>query len=231
MGTDLGGSSARTRHCFLSQNRPKPKPIEAGRSLLKKQVPSIQQTTTNNMADKHKTILDDHCYFLARPSHQKASIKPLKGMLTPNESSEDEEPDTSDFNTGTTTIVTNNVDKRKIAEAVQSLIKNRPDQASANVHSSNNIKFKFRMKFKSTQAANSMKKAASALHQTVDQEDLRRERRKSASRNAYCPPPSMSKENRSPLKIRHHKQAQQQSLLANSHKKMAEKMANMAAAS
>merc|ERR1712110_496709 len=94
--------------------------------------------------------------------------KPLKGMLTPNESSEDEDlfesQTASNFNTATTTTSNvNMVDKRKIAEAVQSLINNKPHGqnagASANPNSTNNIKFKFRMKFKSTQAASNMKKA------------------------------------------------------------------------
>merc|ERR1712173_195377 len=95
-------------------------------------------------------ILDDHCYFLARPQKD---IKPLKGMLTPNESSEDEDifesQTASNFNTATTTTSNvNMVDKRKIAEAVQSLINNKPHGqnagASANPNSTNNIKFKFR---------------------------------------------------------------------------------------
>jgi len=173
--SDLGGSSARTRHCNLAINRTnnkkhhlKQQNNEQSRSLLKKQQKPPQTIKTS--------ILDDHCYFLARPQQD---IKPLKGMLTPNESSEDEDlfesQTASNFNTATTTITSNvnMVDKRKIAEAVQSLINNKPHGqnqaglgmnqnqagASANPNSTNNIKFKFRMKFKSTQAASNMKKA------------------------------------------------------------------------
>ena len=84
------------------------------------------------------------------------------------------------------------VDKRKIAEAVQSLIKNRPEAAS---NTSNvNVKFRFRMKFKSTLAASNLKKAVKC-----DAEEFRRERRKSASKNAFCPPPSMNNNCNSPL--------------------------------
>ena len=92
---------------------------------------------------KQTSILADHCYFLTtRPnSHnmmpndasddndskmansQKQSHPPqqqIKGMLTPNESSEDEEENSSLFATGTPTIMTttsqNLVDKRKIGK-------------------------------------------------------------------------------------------------------------------
>ena len=183
------------------------------------------------------SILDDHCYFLARPQKD---IKPLKGMLTPNESSEDEdifESQTSNFNTAqpTTQTQASMVDKRKIAEAVQSLINNKPNQyhgqnnAGASAHNPQNpkdgtIKFKFRMKFKSTQAASNMKKAVNKgltevmnnsnagedevgpltdrnslqHHQRVsctssassDQILGNRQRRKSASKNSYCPTPN-----------------------------------------
>jgi len=182
VGTDLGGSSARTRHCFrpnkdLKKHRSHHR-IEAGRSLLKKQQPKVpeQQKPVNSSASK--TFLDDHCYFLARPEKD---IKPLKGMLTPNESSEEDEEviENGELSTGQTTC-SNMVDKRKIAEAVQSLIKNRPES----VNSSNNVKFRFRMKFKSTLAATNMKKAVKC-----EAEEFRRERRKSASKNAFCPPP------------------------------------------
>merc|ERR1719410_2312944 len=94
---------------------------EQSRSLLKKQVNKPAQTMIKT------SILDDHCYFLARPQKD---IKPLKGMLTPNESSEDEDLfETQNFNTATTTVPSNvnMVDKRKIAEAVQSLINNKPN--------------------------------------------------------------------------------------------------------
>ena len=58
--------------------------------------------------------------------------------------------------------------------AVQNLIKNRPDVApnTSNV----NVKFRFRMKFKSTLAVSSMKKAIKC-----EPKEFRREPRKSAS--------------------------------------------------
>merc|ERR1712223_2298720 len=104
--SDLGGSSARTRHCNLAAiGRSKSKHHvnkqqnnEQSRSLLKKQVNKPAQTMIKT------SILDDHCHFLARPQKD---IKPLKGMLTPNESSEDEDlfesQTASNFNTATTT--------------------------------------------------------------------------------------------------------------------------------
>jgi len=236
--SDLGGSSARTRHCDLAINRSnnkkhhlKQQNNEQSRSLLKKQQKPAQTIKTS--------ILDDHCYFLARPQKD---IKPLKGMLTPNESSEDEdlfESQTSNFNTAqpTThhTTTSSMVDKRKIAEAVQSLINNKPHGhhgqniagATANPQNNTNIKFKFRMKFKSTQAASNMKKAVNKALTEVNsnttnnnsshfghQEALstasnslinrisstsnsasnsvlsNRQRRKSASKNSYCPTPN-----------------------------------------
>jgi len=239
--SDLGGSSARTRHCNLAINRTnnkkhhlKQQNNEQSRSLLKKQQKPPQTIKTS--------ILDDHCYFLARPQKD---IKPLKGMLTPNESSEDEDifesQTASNFNTATTTTSNvNMVDKRKIAEAVQSLINNKPHGqnagASANPNSTNNIKFKFRMKFKSTQAASNMKKAvnkaltevnsnatleeesmfgnhSSNLHHqnqhrvssctsvsTSNNSVLSRQRRKSASKNSYCPDPKSRSNTNSPQK-------------------------------
>jgi len=247
---DLGGSSARTRHCNLAINRSNNKKHhlkqqqnnEQSRSLLKKQQKPPTTIKTS--------ILDDHCYFLARPQKD---IKPLKGMLTPNESSEDDEDlfesqTSNNFNTATTTTSNVNlVDKRKIAEAVQSLINNKPHGqtlgltgqnagASANP-TNNNIKFKFRMKFKSTQAASNMKKAVNkaltevnsnasddlellesassdllGLHHhrvsssTSSRPDsasvLSRQRRKSASKNSYCPTPGNSRSNgSSPTKL------------------------------
>lgn len=220
VGTDLGGSSARTRHCYrpnkdLKKHRSHHR-IEAGRSLLKKQQPKVasQQTNvnTNSNIDKHNTFLNDHCYFLARPEKD---IKPLKGMLTPNESSEEDE-DHEQFATGQTTC--NMVDKRKIAEAVQSLIKNRP--ASEAAMTASNVKFRFRMKFKSTLAATNMKKAVKC-----EAEEFRRERRKSASKNAFCPPPSqntttVAPSNNNQNNLAHHaKPSKKRSLLAKMHQK------------
>jgi len=182
---DLGGSSARTRHLISSSvhsQRSKLNKLkinnEAGRSLLKKQQPQYTSLeNTNKSQNKMTTILDDHCYFLARPEKD---IKPLKGMLTPNESSDDDE-DNNKTNTQTSMV-----DKRKIAEAVQSLIKNRP------ALNENNIKFKFRMKFKSTKSANQMKKAVLALENDENLAVNKRERRKSASKNTFCPSPNES---------------------------------------
>lgn len=96
-----------------------------------------------------------------------------------------------------------------IAQAVQSLMKNRNEPVV-----NSNIKFKFRMKFKSTMAAaHSLKKAGvsalsshrtsfggtnpslthptSTLTSSSDSHMMSsRERRKSASKNAFCPPPN-----------------------------------------
>merc|ERR1711936_355359 len=237
VSTDLVGSSARTRHAFSSRKTQNhshiAKHIEAGRSLLKKQFPKSENNNTkisSNMAgdsklDKQTSILSDHSYFLTRPEHLETEIEShqaksqIKGMLTPNESSEDEDMDSNNslFATGTPTIMTtstNLVDKRKIAQAVQSLMKNRNEP----VNTSTNIKFKFRMKFKSTMAAaNTLKKAQlpnsrhhhhkyqaqnivssstttnnSSMSTSDDDFSQMRDRRKSASKNAFCPPPGSS---------------------------------------
>jgi hypothetical protein len=200
VSTDLGGSSARTRHAaFNRSNKKTAVKIEAGRSLLKKP-PQAQQLT-----DKHRTILDhaysDHSYFLARPGSTASSTtlsedsKPYKGMLTPNESSDDDEVDNNSrlLNTGTTTIITTSqfVDKRKIAEAVQCLINNNTTNKQTGGSSSDgsNIKFKFRMKFKSTKNSNGHH-GHGLKSSTAKLMEEKRERRKSASKNAYCPPPN-----------------------------------------
>lgn len=224
VSTDLVGSSARTRLPYSSrktQNHSHIAKPEAGRSLLKKQFQSSSKNvdqkensaSNNKLLDsynmKQTSILADHCYFLTtRPIDQhnehNQTKSQIKGMLTPNESSEDEEENSSLFSTATPTIMTTQVDKRKIAQAVQSLMKNRNEPVNSN------IKFKFRMKFKSTMAAaHTLKKAAianqhhrpSLTHQTsalTSVSDVRsssqllsnRERRKSASKNAFCPPPN-----------------------------------------
>merc|ERR1712223_800294 len=102
-----------------------------------------------------------------------------KGMLTPNESSEDEDlfesqtsglPQGPHITAGTTTT-SSMVDKRKIAEAVQSLINNKPSSTAPSGGTATNIKFKFRMKFKSTQAASDMKKAVNKALNQVNNHD------------------------------------------------------------
>merc|ERR1712223_45251 len=172
----------------------------------KKQFPKSENNNTkisSNMAgdsklDKQTSILSDHSYFLTRPEHLETEIEShqaksqIKGIMTPS---------------------TNLVDKRKIAQAVQSLMKNRNEP----VNTSTNIKFKFRMKFKSTMAAaNTLKKAqlprnshyhhkypkassnpivsTSSSMSSIHDDDFSqmRERRKSASKNAFCPPPGSS---------------------------------------
>ncbi len=230
------GSSARTRHAMThrkTNSGASYKRIEAGRSLLRPQKKQTKQQ--QELSEKHKAILDntysDHCYFLAKPptatttttdSLLNNSGKPF-GMLTPNESSEDETDDLYSrlHQTGTTTVPptysrggAQAVDKRKIAQAVQSLIKNNKPGISSN----SNIKFKFRMKFKSTappssSSSHSLGKvskhhhhhssssrhhhlSSAAAHSLLEQQ--RRERRKSASKNAYCPPPNT--QSKSPLK-------------------------------
>merc|ERR1712012_1312199 len=107
--------------------------VEAGRSLLKKQfhrneqkenIKGVNNENNRYFNDNYKqtSILADHCYFLTtRPnsiqndasrdmdsqiSQQKSPNTQIKGMLTPNESSEDEEENSSLFATGTPTIMT-----------------------------------------------------------------------------------------------------------------------------
>merc|ERR1712045_531444 len=119
VSTDLVGSSARTRHAFSSrktQNHSHIAKIEAGRSLLKKQFPKAENNNKINMAgsidtklDKQTSILSDHSYFLTRPleTTESQAKSQVKGMLTPNESSEDEDMDSNNslFATGTPTIM------------------------------------------------------------------------------------------------------------------------------
>ena len=111
----------------------------------------------------------------------------------------------------------------------------QPDEVAevAEVWGSNtsnvNVKFRFRMKFKSTLAASNMKKAVKC-----EAEEFRRERRKSASKNAFCPPPGMNNNSNSSLEekaasklaasnqtstLAHHAKTKKRSLLAKMHQK------------
>ena len=112
-------------------------------------------------------------------------------MLTPTESSDDDEAVNTQLQfcqMGST--VSSNIDKRKIAQAVQSLIKNKQNMsnnsgaANKRTATPDNIKFKFRMKFKSN----------SPQHSLLAVNNRHHIRRKSASQNSHCPLPSKSNE-------------------------------------
>ena len=187
------------------------KDIKAGRSLLKArhqkpQQPKQTQTTQPNK--HHLAIIDhvngDHSYFLARPKPAEAEVfndqADKDGVLTPSESGEEDVSDrlrAMGYDTLTTPA---EVDKRKIVAAVQALaqkqgmIRGRQTESKAN-----DVKFRFKMRFKSNSPQRSQTPDTRSLliqprqgnnhfHPYPLPKD--RLRRKSASRNSHCPPPS-----------------------------------------
>lgn len=161
--------------------------IEPGRSLLlsrnrsPKPVPQQHDAASNASSHCQQTFID-HSYFLVRPPSPQQSPGLIQGMLTPTESSDDDESINTQFISST-----GNIDKRKIAQAVQSLIKNNKQSllncANKRTATPDNIKFKFRMKFKSSGQQHSLLTVNNRHHM----------RRKSASNNSHCPPQSASK--------------------------------------
>merc|ERR1712150_325252 len=140
------------------------------------------------------------------------------GMLTPTESGDEAEDRLKGTITATTNLATptccqnqHQYDKRKIAQAVQSLIKNRSLNASdgqtakaaANAltgHKSTDVKFRFRMRFKSTNSQHTKLSQKSLLNinnrasysTNNNDQDYHRTKRRSASKNPHCPTPTLS---------------------------------------
>ncbi|XP_040565093.1 uncharacterized protein [Lepeophtheirus salmonis] len=141
-----------------------------GRSLLKSQ----QQPPIPVMDHG----FGDHSYHsVVQPN---AASAPM-GILTPTESEDDEE-----------TTLNKSKNPPTIVKAVQSLIKAKSppiNTSSPNSSSSkDNVKFKFRMKFKSNNSTSSS--PSSSNSSSSDNSLLRTScKRKSASNNTYCPPP------------------------------------------
>ena len=160
--------------------------IEAGRSLLlsrnRSPKPVHQQQESAQNASYCQQTFIDHSYFLVRPpSPKRGTNGMIQGMLTPTESSDDDESISTQF---ISSNVSGNIDKRKIVQAVQSLIKNNKQSllncANKRAPSSDNIKFKFRMKFKSS----------SQQHSLLSVNNRHQIKRKSATNNFHCPSPS-----------------------------------------
>jgi hypothetical protein len=173
--------------------------IEPGRSLLlsrnrspkqqQQQQQQVVQETPN--ANYCQQTFIDHAYFLVRPPSPKRApgVGHIQGMLTPTESSDDDEAVNTQLQfCQLSSTVSSNIDKRKIAQAVQSLIKNKQNMSNSNgaankrTATPDNIKFKFRMKFKSN----------SPQHSLLAVNNRHHIRRKSASQNSHCPIPSKS---------------------------------------
>ena len=166
--------------------------IEPGRSLLlsRNRAPKQVVQEAPNANYSQQTFID-HSYFLVRPPSPKRvpSLSNIQGMLTPTESSDDDETMNTQLQfCQVGSAASNNIDKRKIAQAVQSLIKNNKQNlnqgANKRTATPDNIKFKFRMKFKSN----------SPQHSLLAVNNRHHIRRKSASSNSHCPPPSKSPE-------------------------------------
>lgn len=136
------------------------------------------------------------------------------GMLTPTESGDEAEDRLKGTITATTNLATptccqnqHQYDKRKIAQAVQSLIKNRSVNASdgqtakaaANAlssHKSTDVKFRFRMRFKSNNPKQksllNVNNRPLNTNNNDHHQDLHRTKRRSASKNPHCPTPPLS---------------------------------------
>jgi len=219
-------------------------PVRAGRSLLKArhQKPQQQQYTPSKVAppaattttqQQHPKAIDhfngDHSYFLARPKPTETETyndqldRDMAGeinLLTPSESGEEDGSErlrAMGYDTLTTPA---EVDKRKIVAAVQALAQKQGMVRGRNEskHSAaNDVKFRFKMRFKSNSPQRAA--AAAAVHHhhhastavnaaASDRQrslliqprnanhyhpytppEQRRVRRKSASKNSYCPAP------------------------------------------
>lgn len=165
------------RSLLLSRNR-SPKPVQQ------------QQEAASNASHCQQTFID-HSYFLVRPPSPQQSPAMIQGMLTPTESSDDDESINTQFISST-----GNIDKRKIAQAVQSLIKNNKQSllncANKRTATPENIKFKFRMKFKSS---------GQQQHSLLTVNNRHHVRRKSASNNTHCPLPQSAAKSPEPVSI------------------------------
>jgi hypothetical protein len=175
-------------------------------------------------------MFGDHSYFLVRPApgstgsdskdysdvysddegRENNDGNRFGGMLTPTESGDEAEDRLKGTITATTISTPSNIDKRKIAQAVQSLIKNRSLNASdgqtakaaahaLTSHKSTDVKFRFRMRFKSTNPKHQTQKSLlninnRPLSSNNNDQDHHRIKRRSASKNPHCPTPPLSSE-------------------------------------
>ena len=156
--------------------------VQAGRSLLRKNVNNQQVATSHNNSNRTVSssatisqpiidhMLSDHCYFQVRP--QGAPVSPA-APLTPNESSEDEEA----LLGSRTAVSASRGQKRRLSPGDPNELPHcpRPRLSSA----SENVKFKFRMKFKPQ---------GSPARGSAGVPPVRSHtKRKSAAKNTFCP--------------------------------------------
>jgi len=218
-----GRSLLKSRH---NQHQKQQKHIKQEQQLQQQQ----QQRSSTPSIDH---MFGDHSYFLVRPApgstgsdskdysdvysddegQDKNDGNRFGGMLTPTESGDEAEDRLKGTFTAATISTPTNIDKRKIAQAVQSLIKNRSLNASdgqtakaaANAlagHKSTDVKFRFRMRFKSTNSQHSKLHQKSLLNinnrpslstnNNNHHQDYHRTKRRSASKNPHCPTPPVS---------------------------------------
>jgi len=196
-----------------------------------KQEQQLQQQQQRSSTPSIDHMFGDHSYFLVRPAPGSTGSDSkdfsdvcsddegrdnndgnrFGGMLTPTESGDEAEDRLKGTFTATTISTPTNIDKRKIAQAVQSLIKNRSLNASdgqtakaaANAltgHKSTDVKFRFRMRFKSTNSQHTKLSQKSLLNinnrasysTNNNDQDYHRTKRRSASKNPHCPTPTLS---------------------------------------
>jgi hypothetical protein len=160
--------------------------VQAGRSLLRKnhkRIPSEASATTYEQPRPSTSILEstqlDHCYYATSeiPSSSPAmhgASKNSNGLLTPNESSDDDDRLTS----------------RSSKTNPNSLLgKRKHEDGSSSNDSATSLKFKFRMKFGSSYSP----QRRSLMDKKEDDKSQRQgSKRKSAMKNAHCPSPVKS---------------------------------------
>lgn len=221
-----GRSLLKSRHNQLQKQQHK-------QAKQEQQTQQQQQQRSSTPSIDH--MFGDHSYFLVRPApgstgsdskdysdvcsedegnENKNDGNRFGGMLTPTESGDEAEDRLKGTITSTTLSTPTNIDKRKIAQAVQSLIKNRSLNASdgqtakaaANAltsHKSTDVKFRFRMRFKSTNSHGKQQKSLLSINNRPSlstttstnndsYNDYHRIKRRSASKNSHCPTPPPS---------------------------------------
>lgn len=158
--------------------------VKAGRSLLRNRqqpqapLPAAPRPSVVGQPIVIDHMNGDHCYFQVRPPVSPASNN---GILTPNESSDDEDQ-TLRMEQGSTVL--HRGQKRKLSPSRLPHQTGATNSSSTNNRSrtnstSENVKFKFRMKFQSNSPQRRSLLAMNNRHHL---------KRKSAVNNSHCPP-------------------------------------------
>lgn len=134
----------------------------------------------------HDNPYGDHCYVISAQPNNRSVDPSILGILTPTESSEDEELSNSTFPLVRSQQelkyryhIRSDTKKRQIVRANQSLIK-KPGIEEDETKTSQ-TKFKFHMKFKSQKPRSVLRQKSEVSHHV---------KRKAAVKNTFCPNPT-----------------------------------------